>query len=70
MKIDKGSYDLLLAKKCLSKSAIAKLAKVSRGTISKMLLGEEIRPQTIGKIAIALDADVENIIEKEGSDNT
>ena len=70
MRVDKRRYDLLLAKKCLSKSAIAKLAKVSRGTISKMLLGEEVRPQTIGKIALALEEDVESIVEKEGGDNS
>lgn len=70
MKIDKVQYDLFLARKCLSELDVMRLGKVSKTSLTKIHSRKEVRPKVVGRIAKALDTDVENIIEKEGSENT
>lgn len=69
MKLNKENYNVLLAQNCLSQSEVAKLSRVGKGTIARLLLGEDARPQTIGKIAKALKTEVLKLIEVEGSGN-
>lgn len=65
MIIDIEKYNLLLAKNCLSVTNLSKLSGVSEVTLSRIRNGsQKARPQTIGKIARALDTTVENLITK------
>lgn len=62
MKLDKKKYELARARSCKGfKDIIA--AGVSKGTLCRVIGGEDVRPETIGKIAKALEVDVTEIIE-------
>lgn len=63
MKLSKTKYELALARVCKGfKDIVA--AGVRRGTLSRAINGEDVRPETIGKIAKALSVDVTEIIEQ------
>lgn len=62
MKIDKEKFELAKARACMgTKDLVA--AGVPRGTLCRLVGGEEARPETIGKIAKVLGVDVTEIIE-------
>lgn len=63
MKISNSKFDLLLAKKGITRKSLNNV--VSETTLSKIKKGSSILPKTVGKIARALNVDVEEIIEKE-----
>ena len=66
MIIDVEKYNLLLAENCLSVIDLSKQSGVSEVTLSRIRNGlQKARPQTIGKIARALDTTVENLIKKQ-----
>ncbi len=63
MKLDKQKYELARARGCKGfKDIIA--AGVPKGTLCRVIGGEDVRPETIGKIAKALECDVLDIIEQ------
>lgn len=63
MKISNAKLNLLLAQKCMQKKDLKEA--VSKTTLSKIAKGEKISPFIVGKIARALNVDVEEIIEQE-----
>lgn len=64
MKIDKAKIDLAMAKNCFSAERLSEITGISTVTIARIKNGsQEPRPQTIGKIAKALNVDVESIIQ-------
>lgn len=64
MKIDKMKLDLAMANKAYSAKELSQKCGVSQVTIVRITKGvQEARPETIGKIAKALDVPVTDIIE-------
>lgn len=63
MRLNREKLDLLRAKNLLTLQQLAKLAGVSTATLVKR---GNLGVVTIGRIAKALNVDVEEIIEKEG----
>lgn len=64
MIINVDKFNLLLAYKCLSVIELVKFSGVSEVTISRIRKGSKnVRPQTVGKIAKALETNVESLIE-------
>lgn len=61
MKLSKSKLETIRARQCLKVSDVAKLAGVSLRTISKQAY-IEIGPVTAGKIARALNVDIEEIL--------
>lgn len=64
MKLDKKKYELARARACMSFNDVIK-AGVPKGTLCRVIGGEDVRPETIGKIARALGCDVAEILEDE-----
>ena len=66
MKIDKMKFDLAMADKAYSVKELSKRCGVSYVTIAKIRNGtQETRPETVGKIAKALDVPAIDIIKYE-----
>lgn len=64
MLINVEKFNLLLANKCLSVTEFAQLSGVNEVTLSRIRNGtQKARPQTIGKIARALETNVESLIK-------
>lgn len=64
MNIDKNKLDLVMAKNCYSAEKLAAITGVSQVTIARLKRGvQNPRPQTIGKLAKALNVKVEELIE-------
>ena len=62
MKLNKTKYELARARTCKGfKDIVA--AGVHKGTLCRAMNGEDMRPETIGRIAKALGVDVTEIIE-------
>lgn len=63
MKINRQKYEIARARACKGfKDIVA--AGVPKGTLCRVIGGEDVRPETIGKIAKALGVDVTEIIEQ------
>ena len=63
MRIDKKKFDMSKARACMGTKELVE-AGIPRGTLSR-IYRDNLRPETIGKIAKALGADVKDIIETE-----
>ena len=63
MKLNRQKYELARAKSCKGFGAIV-AAGVPKGTLCRAIGGSDVRPETIGKIAKALECDVTEIIEQ------
>ncbi len=62
MKLNKEKLELAKARACMgTKDLVA--AGIPKGTLCRIVSGEDARPETIGKIAKALGVDVTEIIE-------
>lgn len=69
MKIDKMKIDIAIANKGYSAKELSEKCGVSQITIARLKRGvQEARPETIGKIAKALNVPVENLIDIEGGE--
>ena len=66
MKVDKKKVELQRARMCLSNVETYEKAGMAKGTYFQVLAGTEARPETIGKIAAALECDVTDILQEEG----
>ena len=64
MKLDRNKYELALARTCMSVKDLQKKTEMPRATINGAITGRGARPETIGKIAKALNVDVTEIIEQ------
>ncbi|MBO5409469.1 MAG: helix-turn-helix transcriptional regulator [Clostridia bacterium] len=63
MKIDNQKFEIAIANACMTFSDLSKKSGISLFTISRMQGDVKIRPETIGKIAKALNVKVEELIE-------
>lgn len=64
MRIDKNKLELARARKSISVKEIV-AAGIPKVTYYKMRRGENVRPNTAGKLAKVLDVDVLEIIQEE-----
>lgn len=66
MKIDTHKLAIEMARNCLSFENLSKGAGISRTTLQRIKSGKQIaRPQTIGKLAKALEVKVEDLLTQE-----
>ena len=63
MKLNRKKYELARARACKGFKDIISEG-VPKGTLCRVINGEDARPETIGKIAKALGVDVTEIIEE------
>ncbi|RXZ69823.1 XRE family transcriptional regulator [Fusobacterium necrophorum] len=65
MKINLQILNILLAKKCISGYELMRHAGLQEHTYARIKNGfENLRPTTVGKIAKALNVDVEEILQE------
>ena len=68
MKIDEMKFAMVIARAGgMSMEKLALKSGVSRQTLSLARAGKRIKPDTAAKIAVALDVDIRDIIEKGGN---
>lgn len=65
MKIDRNKLKLAMCRACMNSSDAADAAQIPRATFNNAITGKSIRPATMGKIARALNVDVEDLLLKE-----
>lgn len=66
LKIDTHKLAIEMARNCLSFEKLSKSAGISRTTLQRIKSGRQIaRPQTIGKLAKALEVKVEDLLKEE-----
>lgn len=64
MRIDVKKLEILQARECLNNKELEKKAKIGHPTLSRIKQGiKNIRPQTVGKIARALNCNVADLLE-------
>lgn len=64
MKLNRAKYELARARACMGQKDLV-TAGIPKGTLCRIIGGEDARPETLGKIARALGVDVTEIIETE-----
>ena len=67
MRVNKTKLELALARRCLSSADLARMADMPRPTVNNVISGRSVRPVTIGKVARALEVDVVDLLEKDGT---
>ena len=65
MVLSKNKIEIILARKKMSRTQMAKTAGVSRNRIYVILKCRNVTPAVVGRIAEALDVDVTEILEEE-----
>lgn len=65
MKIDREKLELAMARACLNSKDLATKAGIPRPTLNNAIVGKNVRPGTLGRIAIALSVDVTEILADE-----
>ena len=63
MKISKSKVELIMARNCLEMRELVNTSGLAKITVQRMLAGKDVKPVTIGKIAKALEIDVQDIVE-------
>lgn len=63
MRIDEIKLAVIMAKKRLNITQLAKLSGVSRQTITYAKAGKRVKVDIVAKLAVALNVDVTDIIE-------
>lgn len=63
MKISRDKLELAMAHACMNTADLQKAADMPRPTLNNAICGRGITPKTAGKIARALNVDVEEIVE-------
>ena len=62
MVVDRDKFDLARAKTCKGLKEL-EAEGIARGTLIRAMSGQNMKPETIGRIARALSVDVTQIIE-------
>lgn len=65
MRIDQSKLKLAMCRACMNSKDVADAAQIPRATFNNAITGKSIRPATMGKIARALNVDVEDLLLKE-----
>ena len=63
MKVDKYKLELAMARACMNADDLQKAAEMPRPTLNNVIIGKNVRPGTLGRVAKALGLDVTEIIE-------
>ena len=66
MILSKQKIDIVMANRCMTSNELQEKSTLPRGTCLKVICGKNVRPVTAGKIAKALDVQVQELIEMEG----
>lgn len=64
MKADRNKLNLAMARACMDTADILKASALPRATLNNVMCGLSVRPATLGKVAKALNVDVEEIMQK------
>ena len=65
MILNKQKLDIAMANKCMTSNELQEKSTLPRGTFLKVIGGRSVKPATAGKIAKALDVQVQELIELE-----
>lgn len=65
MKVDRQKLYLAMARACMDSADLPKASGLPRATVQNAIVGKNVRPSTLGKIAKALGVDPAELIEKE-----
>lgn len=65
MKANRKKLKLAMARACMSTGDLIKKSAMPRPTVNNVIMGRDVRPATLGKVARALDVDVTDILEVE-----
>lgn len=65
MKINRQKLYLAMARACMSSAELPAAAGLPRTTVHNAIVGKNVRPATLGKIARALNVDPAELIEQE-----
>ena len=65
MKVNRDKLELAMARACMNTADLAQKAELPRPTLNNAIVGRDVRPGTIGRIAKALGCDVTEILETE-----
>ena len=63
MKANRRKLELAMARACMESRDLPVAAGIPRGTVQNVIVGKEVRPATLGRIAKALGVDPEEIID-------
>lgn len=63
MKADRKKLEIAMANACMNTAELQIKADMPRPTINNVIVGRNVRPGTIGRIAKALGVDVTEILE-------
>lgn len=66
MKLNEDKLMLAMAKARLTVQGLCEAAGIQYQTYRRIINGNSCKPITAGRIAVALDVDVEELIEREG----
>ena len=64
MKANRKKLELAMARACMSTEELIKKSAMPRPTVNNVIVGRNVRPGTLGRIARALDVDVTDILEE------
>lgn len=62
MKLNRKKFEIARARACMGQKDFEK-AGIPKGTLCRAMSGKNLKPETLGKIAKALNMDVTEIIE-------
>ena len=65
MKVNRQKLYLAMARACMDSADLPAAAGMPRPTVQNAIVGKNIRPSTLGKIAKALGVDPADLIEQE-----
>ena len=65
MKVNRQKLYLAMARACMDSAELPKAAGLPRPTVQGAIVGRNVRPATLGKIAKALGVDPTEIMETE-----
>lgn len=65
MKANKQNLKVAMARACMNRSDIAKVAEMPQPTVNNVIAGRNVKPATLGKVARALSVDVIDILEQQ-----
>ena len=63
MKADRKKLEIAMANACMNAAELQIKADMPRPTINNVIVGRNVRPGTIGRVAKALGVDVTEILE-------
>lgn len=63
MKADRRKLEIAMARACMNTEDLQKSVGIPRPTLNNVIVGRNVRPGTLGRVAVALKVDVTEIIE-------